>query len=242
MYDYREYCPIAKASQVLCERWTLLILRELLCGSTRFSQLRRYLPRISPSLLKSRLRMLEEEGILERVQSSGKRNFEYVLTPCGRSLEPVVLALGHWGTHWQYEKFKDEPVHVDALMRDLELTLIPREMPGARTVLRFLFEDDVPNNRWYVVVEDETVEACDDERGFDVDVYLRASARTLADILIAKISLHKAVDDGLLKVTGPRAHVDAMGRWFGLAPYAGAPSRFGDHVNLASSGGRVTES
>ncbi|NNL84739.1 MAG: transcriptional regulator [Myxococcales bacterium] len=224
MYDYREYCPIAKASQILCERWTLLIVRELLCGSRRFSQLRRYLPRISPSLLKARLRMLEAEGVVARVRGTESRNYEYELTAAGRELESVVIALGQWSTRWQYEKFKDDAIYIDGLMRDLELTLRPGEMPGKRSVLRFLFDDAVPDNRWYIVVDGERVESCDDERGFDVDVYFGASARTIADILLAKVSLRSAIRDGRLKVTGSRAHVDSIERWFGLAPYVEAPA------------------
>lgn len=223
MYDYREYCPIAKASQLLGERWTLLIVRELLLGSRRFNQLRRYLPRLSPTLLKTRLRMLESEGVVARVRSPDQPGrYEYELTPAGRDLEPVVIALGRWATAWQYEKFSNDTIFVDALMRDLEFTLKPAAMPGRRTVLRFLWQQGDAIEPWYIEVEDERVESCDEDRGFEVDVYLSAEPRTVADILLGKTGLQQAMADGRLKLTGSHAHITSIDRWFGLAPYVPA--------------------
>ncbi len=219
MYDNREYCPVAKASQLLCERWTVLIVRELLNGISRFNQLRRCLPRISPSLLRTRLRTLEAEGIVARVKIHASGSYEYQLTPAGCDLGSVVLAMGNWATRWQYEKFMHEEVHVEALMRDLEMTLIPAEMPGPRSVLRFLFSDLDVANRWYVVIENGHAEACDDDRGLEVDVYLSGERKTVADILIGKVALHAAMTNGHLKVTGSKAHISRIRNWFGLAPF-----------------------
>lgn len=219
MYDYREYCPIAKASQLLGERWTLLIIRELLCGTTRFNQLRRYLPRISPTLLKSRLSLLEAEGIVARVRSADRDSYEYALTASGRALESVLMTLGQWATEWQFDKFKNDEIFIDTMMRDLELTLVSSAMPGSRTVLKFLLDVDEQIEAWYVVIEGGQIEACDDERGFDVDVYLNATPRVICDILIRKIPLKTAMTDGRLKITGSRAHINAIDDWFGLAPY-----------------------
>jgi DNA-binding HxlR family transcriptional regulator len=220
MYDYREYCPIAKASQLLGERWTLLIIRELLLGSTRFNQLRRYLPRLSPTLLKARLRTLEDEGIVARVRVPEEPNrYEYTLTAAGRDLEPVVVALGTWATEWQFDKFKNDEIHIDALMRDLEYTLVPAEMPGSRTVLRFLLSVNEAIEPWFIEIENERIESCDEDRGFDVDVYLSTAPRTIADILLGKSTLGEVTRDGRLKLTGSRAHIACIDRWFGLAPY-----------------------
>lgn len=219
MYDYREYCPVAKAAQLLCERWTLLIVRELLSGSTRFNQMRRLLPRISPTLLKARLRLLEDEGIVVRVKRAEGDGFEYELTASGQALGPVVMALGEWSTSWQYEKFKDEPIHTEAMMRDLELTLLPAQMPGVRTVLKFLFDEEPQAESWYVVVDGEHVEACDEDRAFDVDVYLSGTPRVVCDILLGKLDLKACMNDRRLKVTGSKPHIDRIGQWFGLAPY-----------------------
>lgn len=223
MYDYREYCPIAKASQLLGERWTMLIIRELMVGTSRFNQLRRYLPRISPSLLKSRLSMLEEQGIVARVLSSDhEHRYEYVLTPSGRALEGVMMTLGQWATEWQYDKFSHEPVQIDTLMRDLEITLIAREMPAKRSVLRFLFDTEAGTDAWYVEVDGDRIEACDEDRGFEVQCYLSAQPKIIADILLAKLSLNDALESKQLKVTGLPAYCESIGRWFGLAPYVEA--------------------
>lgn len=166
--------------------------------------------------------MLEDEGIVMRVRSAERNSFEYQLTTAGEQLKTVVLALGHWATEWQYEKFKDDTIHVDALMRDLELTLVAGAMPGSRSVLKFLFDDVAQGNRWYVVVDAERIEACDEDRAFEVDVYLSASPRTVADILLKKIPLAAAMRDGRLKVTGSKAHIQSISKWFGLAPYVDA--------------------
>lgn len=218
-YDYREYCPIAKAAQILGERWTLLILRELMLGSTRFNQIRHFLPRLSPTLLRKRLRTLEDEGLVARVRSRDGDGHEYVLTPSGEALQSALIELGRWSVQWQYDKFKDEPVLVDALMRDVEVLLVPEALPGRRSVLRFLF-DDAGDAHWHVIVDDDHVEACDEDRGFEVDVYLSMASRVLADILIARVPLAGVLADGRLKVTGSAAHVRSIERWFPASPFA----------------------
>lgn len=218
MYDYREYCPIAKASQLLGERWTLLIVRELLSGSTRFNQLRRYLPRISPTLLKTRLRMLEDEGIVVRVRAIDRSSLEYQLTEAGRELGPVLNAIGGWATRWQYEKFKNDEVHIAGMMRDFELLLEPEKLPGTRSILKFLFSDE-PEQTWFVEIDGDHVEACDYDRSFDVDVYFATDTTTLADVMIRKCDIKQAVKDQVLKVTGSKAHIDGLAAWFPFAPY-----------------------
>lgn len=220
-YDYREYCPIAKAAQILGERWTLLILRELMLGTTRFNQLRRFLPRLSPTLLRKRLRTLEDEGLVARVRSRDGDGHEYVLTSSGEALQAALLELGRWSVQWQYDKFKDEPVLVDALMRDVETLLVPAALPGRRSVLRFLF-DDAGDAHWHVIVDGDHVEACDEDRGFDVDVYLSTTARVLSDIFIARTTLAEAMADGRLRVTGSATHVRSIDRWFPTSPFAAA--------------------
>ena len=218
MYDYREYCPIAKASELLGERWTLLIIRELLSGSTRFNQLRRYLPRISPTLLKTRLRMLEDEGLVVRVRAAERNSLEYELTESGRELGPVLNAIGGWSTRWQYEKFKNDEVHVAAMMRDFELLLEPGKIPGTRTILKFLFSDE-PDEVWFVEIDEDHVEACDHDRSFDVDVYFSTNSKTLADLMLRRCEVKQAIKDRILKVTGSKAHIDGLARWFPVAPY-----------------------
>lgn len=96
---YRQFCPVAMASEILCNRWTMLVLRELVCGSTRFNELRRGLPRMSPGLLSKRLQELEQAGIVHRTPGT-KGSFEYKLTPAGRDLEPIIMAIGAWGQRW----------------------------------------------------------------------------------------------------------------------------------------------
>jgi DNA-binding HxlR family transcriptional regulator len=222
VYDYQEYCPVAKASQLLCERWTFLIVRELLCGCTRFNQLRRYLPRISPGLLRKRLAVLESEDLVVRVKVRDGEHYEYRLTDSGRDLEGVIVALGTWACRWQYEKFSNDEINLEALMRDLASTLKSAEMPAERNVLRFLFEDLEASARWFVVVEGEMIEACEEDRGLDADVFISTKVKTLADVLIGQRQLGEAISCGDLKLTGSAPHIRSINRWFGLAPYAPA--------------------
>jgi DNA-binding HxlR family transcriptional regulator len=220
MYDYRDYCPVSKAAQVLCERWTLLIIREMLAGCTRFSQLQRYLPRISPSLLNDRLQLLEENGIIVRKKIPEQRGYEYLLTNAGRELEPVIMALGGWAMHWVYEGMSREELNVEVIMRDVQNDIVVEKLPPGRTVLHFRFTDIASLNEWYLVIEDGKKQLCDEKLMLDVDVYFTCDLKTLAEVWIGDVSLEQAQGSGGMKIVGREPYLRTLRHWIGLSPFA----------------------
>jgi len=123
MYDFEEACPVSKAASVLCERWTLQIIREMLLGATRFSEFQKYLPRMSPTLLNTRLRTLEEQGIIIRKKVPDKKGCEYQLTPSGLELKSVIKEMGKWGMHWVFESMDAEQLNLSSIIRGYAVAL-----------------------------------------------------------------------------------------------------------------------
>lgn len=219
MYDYGEYCPVSKAVQLLCERWTLLIVREMLAGVTRFNEFRRYLPRLSPTLLQTRLRALETAGVILRRRIPEQQGYEYQLTPAGRELEAVVLALGQWGSRWVESRLSEQELSIDVLMRDIQLTCDVTRLPRGRTVVLFQLTDVEAGNKWYLVAENGITEVCDESRLLDVDVYVTATRRTLVEIWLGDLPYETALAAGRLRLHGNPALVQAFPAWFGRSPF-----------------------
>jgi DNA-binding HxlR family transcriptional regulator len=220
MYDYGEACPVSRATSVLCERWTLQIVRELMLGATRFSEFQKYLPKISPSLLNARLRMLEENGIIIRKRIPEKRGYEYHLSPAGKALRPVVTELGKWGMQWVYDGLSDEHLNVVVLLREIAVFLKTDELPSGDTVLQFTFTDVNETPRRYVLVRDDKREVCDENPGYEVDVYFRSTLRTLSEVWWGDVGLAAARDKGALQVTGPVAYTRNLSKWFPISSFA----------------------
>src|SRR6185295_17346767 len=153
MLDYGQFCPVARAAEIFGERWTPLVVRELLCGSTHFNDIRRGVPRMSATLLTQRLRKLEEVGVLLRVR--GEDGWEYRLTPAGEELRPIVLAIGHWGARWIGSRLQRDQLDAGFLMWDIRrfarMDRFPRDR---RVVIHFRFTD-APRGEmaWWLVVE-----------------------------------------------------------------------------------------
>ena len=180
MSSYGQFCPVAKAMEVLDERWTLLVIRELLLGSRHFNELRRGVPKMSPALLSKRLRSLERAGVVGRSDVGGRTL--YTLTERGRELEPIVNALGLWGLRWIGD-LGEEDLDPHLLMWDIRRTIPVEAWPRARTVVAFSF-DDVPRKdaAWWVVVAGGEVDICDYDPGYDVAVEVRCSLEALTRI------------------------------------------------------------
>jgi DNA-binding HxlR family transcriptional regulator len=139
---YNQFCPVAMAAEVLGARWTLLLLRELLAGSTRFNDLRRGVPRMSPALLSKRLKDLETAGIVTRCKASGGPDFfEYRLTDAGRDLRKVIEAVGVWGQRWVETEATLENLDPELLMWDMRRNIDPKPMPRRRTTIQIIFKD-----------------------------------------------------------------------------------------------------
>ncbi|MGD8339398.1 MAG: helix-turn-helix domain-containing protein [Gammaproteobacteria bacterium] len=220
MYDYGEACPVSRASSILCERWTLQIIREMLLGATKFSEFQKYLPKISPSLLNARLKMLADHEIIVRKRVPEKRGFEYQLAPAGKALGPVVMAIGKWGMQWVYDGLTEERMNMVVLLREIAVFLKTENLPAGDTVIQFTFTDLEEGQRQYIVVHEEKREVCDENPGHEVDVYLRSTLRTLSEIWWGDTGLLAACEDGRLKVGGSVAHTKRLKKWFPVSSFA----------------------
>ena len=221
--SYNQFCPVAMAAEVLCSRWTVVLLRELLAGSTRFNDLRRGLPRMSPALLSQRLKELEETGIVERKPVPGEPTIlEYALTDAGRELQPLVESFGKWGQRWIPSKLSLEQLDAQLLMWDMRRGLNFDPPPTRRLVIQFQYADAPRRDRnwWLIVSPDEPVDLCSVDPGHDVDLYVTGTLRTMTAIWMGIETVREARARGDLMLTGDRALIDTMERWLGLSPFA----------------------
>lgn len=218
---YRQYCPVSKAMELLDERWTMLVIRELVIGSERFNDLRRGLPRMSPTLLSTRLQQLERAGIVER-RVTGK-DVRYALTDAGNELRPVVEAVGSWGVRWIGE-LGDVDLDPKLLVWDMHRNVDAAAIPSGRTVVQVRFPDAPRGQRdfWLVLTSEET-DVCDFDPGYDVAVTITSSLRTLTAVWRGDLDWSAALRSGSLEVQGPEALRRAVPTWFTLSAFAAVP-------------------
>ncbi len=215
--SYGQFCPIAKTMELLGERWTVLIIRELLMDSHHFNELRRGVPRMSPSLLSKRLREMERAGLVSRREDLNR--VRYDLTPGGRELAPIVMALGEWGVRWR-SQLGDEDLDPHLLMWDVHRNIDVDAMPSGRSVIAFDLTDvRAATRHWYIVV-DGTVDLCDYDPGFDVLVTVRSTLRDLTHVWRGDIPWSRAVREELLRIEGPVFARRALPKWLALSPFA----------------------
>lgn len=207
---YGQYCPISRALDVLGERWTLLIMRDLLTGTTRFNDLARGLPGISRSLLAKRLRLLERSGIVERLDA------EYVLTDSGRELEPIVFGIGEWGVRWTFGDPDPDELDPELLVWWMHTRIDTSELPDRRFVLHIRFTDHP--QRFWLVVESGEASVCMSDPGYEVDVTTSSDMTTLYRVWLGHLPVKKAVRDGALSFEGPPALTRRMPQVFMLSP------------------------
>ncbi|WP_299437388.1 helix-turn-helix domain-containing protein [uncultured Rhodospira sp.] len=227
-HRYRQFCPVAMAAEVLCTRWTMVLLRELVAGSTRFNDLRRGVPRMSPTLLAKRLRELEAAGIVERHPAPDDPGHQaYALTEAGRDLRPVVEAVGAWGQKWIDSEPSLDNIDPGLLMWDMRRNLDPTPMPDAKTVIAFLYTDQPDDRReWWLIVEPGAeVDLCSVDPGFEVDLFVETDLRCMTAIWMGLTTVSRSADDGELDLTGDRDLARRMQDWLGLSPFAGERKR-----------------
>ncbi|MGI9017414.1 MAG: winged helix-turn-helix transcriptional regulator [Euzebya sp.] len=220
MTSYGQFCPVAKAMEMLDERWTLLIIRELLAGSRHFNEIRRGVPRMSPSLLSKRLRTLTRAGVVERVEHGNRSS--YLLTPAGEELRPVVEALGSWGIRWIGE-LGDEDLDPQLLLWDMRRNFDLEATPAGRTVVQFLFPD-VPGRagRWWLVADGE-VDVCDEDPGYQVSVVVSCHLEIMVRIWRGDLRWDDAIRTGDLDLRGGTHLRRAVPSWLRLSPFASVP-------------------
>jgi DNA-binding HxlR family transcriptional regulator len=220
---YNQFCPVAMAAEILGSRWTLVLLRELLAGSTRFNELRRGVPRMSPALLSKRLKDLETAGIVTRSQVTGAPDlFEYRLTDAGRDLKPVIEAVGTWGQRWIETEASLENLDPNLLMWDIRRNIDPAPMPARRNTIQMIFNDlqAAQRNWWLIVQPGQDVDLCSVDPGFDVDLYLSTDLRTMTEIWMGYTAIARAKEQGRLVITGNRQLEADVGSWLSLSPFA----------------------
>ena len=232
--QYGQFCPIAKATEILGERWTILVLRELLMGGRRFSELQRGLGDISPALLTSRLKSLEVQGIVARRRISGQRGHEYFPSPACEALLPVIIAIGEWGLSWTRDMLVEEDFDIDFLMYYLERSVDPDKLPGDHSVIRFRFTDLIEQRNWWLLVDRTSVQVCLTPPARDVDVYFTTTVRTMHDVWMGDRSYRDAINTEDLIIEGEPALTRNISNW--LRPSAFAAS---DRAPIPASVGRV---
>jgi DNA-binding HxlR family transcriptional regulator len=227
---YAQFCPIAKATEILGERWTFLIVRELLMGGRRFSELQRGLGDISPALLAARLKSFEAEGLIVRRRIAGQRGFEYYPTSACEELKPVIVALGEWGLCWARHRLTEDDLNIDFLMFYLERSVDPVELPGRETIIQFKFEDLAEHRDWWLIVRDGNVDICVTSPGRDVHVFFTTTVRTMHDVWMGDRSYRDAILSGDLTLEGEIALTRRISAWlkpsiFSEAKRAPLPAR-----------------
>ena len=221
--SYRQFCPVAMAAEILCTRWTVVLLREMIAGSTRFNDFRRGVPRMSPALLVQRLRDLELAGVVERVKAGGEPAlYEYRLTPAGRDLRPLIEGFGIWGQRWVETRSSLKNLDPQLLMWDMRRNLNPAPMPKRRSVIQFLYPElPAARRTWWLLVDPETgVDLCTVDPGFDVDLYVSTDLRSMTAIWMGVATVRKAMAEGRLQLVGDKKLAASMQTWLGLSPFA----------------------
>ena len=225
MRGYGQYCPIAQAAEILTERWTPLVLRELLVRGTRFNDIRRGVPLMSPSLLSKRLQELEKAGLVERrVQPNGSA--EYQLTQAGKELKPLIFQLGEWGKRWLRRKLTHDQLDAGVLLWDIRGRVDPASFPSARTVVQIEFTDlPAPKKRWWLVNEGDEVDLCLKDPGYEIDLYLVTNLRTMTEVWMGDVSLERASEESKLEIHGREELRRRLRSWLRLSPFAGIRRR-----------------
>ncbi len=221
--SYRQFCPVAMAAEILCTRWTVVLLREMLAGSTRFNDLRRGLPRMSPALLSQRLKELEQAQVVTREKVDGEPGvFEYHLTKAGQELKPLIEGFGTWGQRWVESKISLDNLDAQLLMWDMRRSLDLKPLPKRRATVQFQYPDAPAAQRqwWLVVAPGEDVDLCMVDPGFDVDLYVSSDLKTMTSIWMGMETVRRAVATGCLKLVGDKQLASNMQTWLGLSPFA----------------------
>ncbi|SPF75994.1 putative HTH-type transcriptional regulator [Aliiroseovarius pelagivivens] len=223
MKKYGQFCPIAKATEILGDSWSILIVRELLLGSSRFSSLQKGLPRISPTVLNTRLKDLEASGILIKRPISGQRGHDYRLTAAGKELSSVVDALAVWGMRWARDEMDDDDWDVTFLMFDVQRNIVLDELPDGETVICFQYPDLDEFGTWWLVCTKNDIDLCYQDPGKDVNAYVTAQSRLMTEVWMGDVSLSAALKDERIKLFGENAVCRRFSKWFPLSEAAVVP-------------------
>lgn len=222
--EYGQFCPIAKALEIIGEKWTVLIIRELLMGGCRFNELQRGLSLISPTLLNKRLTSLAGYGLVMKKKLPGQSGYGYYPTESCKQLLPIILALGDWGMRWAQDGLDDRDMDIGLLMLYLERSVRTDKLIGTQTVIHFKFTDVAELADWWIVATAEEVDVCCSNPGKDVDAYFTSTVRTLVDIWTGVLSYKQALRDGRIKAVGDPVLTRNLFAWLEPSYFADLPS------------------
>jgi len=219
--SYGQFCPVAMAAEIICSRWTALVLRELLCGSTRFNDLRRGLPRMSPTLLSKRLKELVQAGVITASRAGKSGVVEYKLTPAGEDLRGVIMSIGVWGQRWVESSISLKNLDPSLLMWDMRRNLTPSPLPLRRCTVKFTYPElRASRKSWWLVVDGGNVDLCEVDPGYDVDLYVRSSLYSMTAVWMGHSTLSAEIKAGGIELTGDKAIARSMHEWLGLSKFA----------------------
>jgi DNA-binding HxlR family transcriptional regulator len=219
MYDYNEACPISMAASVLCEKCTLQIVREMFFGSTRYSEIQKYIPNISPSLLRDRLRFLQQQGVIMRKRAASGNRYEYQLTSAGKSLAPVLTKMGKWGFRWASDHMSEKQNTATGLVRDFAGRINVDELPAGNTVIEMRFTDGGGQLKGFIHVQGESASTCDTGLGFDTDVLIQSTIQTMTRVWYGELDINAAIASRQVKVDAAPAFSRRIGRWLGISSF-----------------------
>lgn len=221
--SYGQYCTVSRAAETLCERWTPLVVRELLCGSKRFNDLRRGVPRMSTSLLAQRLRRLEEIGVVRRA-AAGKV-WEYSLTEAGEELRPIIMGLGEWGARWIGSRLREDELDAGLLMWDMRRTVRPDAFPSRPIVLHFIFPDARTGEKsWWLVVDNGVADLCREDPGRELTLIVHSTLRAFTEVWTGDLTPQEALLTRELRVEGNSQDSRDLWSWIGRGTFAAARS------------------
>jgi DNA-binding HxlR family transcriptional regulator len=213
MRAYGQYCPVAKATEIFADRWTPLIIREMLDGISHFNDLERGLPGISRSLLAERLRRLERARVIKRSVAPNGHATQYHLTPAGQELKAVIEGLGQWGARWAFHD--PEPAELDPalLMWWMRRRVQRNQLPPQRLVVQFDFRGQRTGSYWLVMKPAE-VSVCLQHPGFSIDLLVTADIAACYQVVFSRLPLAEAMRTGLIELDGPTPLVRAFPTWW----------------------------
>ncbi len=234
--SYGQFCPVAMAAEIVCTRWTALLLRELLCGNCRFNDLRKGLPRMSPTLLSKRLKELEVAGIVAQTKNPKSGVSEYHLTAAGEDLRPIVMSLGTWGQRWIDSNLSLRNLDPTLLMWDMRRMLDPKPLPRRRITIRFTYPEIAVNQRnwWLVVDPQEGADMCLVDPGHEIDLFITSTLRAMTAVWMGVTTVAAESEKGMITLEGDRAIARSMQTWLGLSPFAKEKSRRPEHTGAAA--------
>ena len=237
MKGYGQFCPVAKAAEVVGERWTMLVIRELIAGSHSFNDIRRGVPLMSPSLLSSRLKMLESSGVINRKET--KEGVVYSLTKAGEELQPIIFQMAVWGQRWVRSDMSKHDLDPRLLMWDIKRGLNHSFFAGRRTVLQFEFGDyGLKMNRWWLVVRPKEIDVCLKDPGHEIDLYIYSRLKTMTQIWMGDINVGKALREGSLEISGNPYLRRNVSKWLGRNLFADVKPVSSDRRQLKVDQGR----